>query len=351
MYDVVLLTLGSERDAPGGACGSGGACCGGEDGATGDAASGGGATHAGATGDDGHAPAEQRCETPRVPVLACADALTARGARVETVTARSDAEIDDVLARLDGPPRPDGLTWPDPDSKTRLVVATASDGQLRAVVRRLVRRYAPPPSRRPADLPGNRTVPDLPPVGLLPLDPARAGGQRDLAAQLGLPRDPAAVAAAVLDGTVRRLDLLRNDGGSVTLDGALIGAADDAGRPLHWRGRVEVDDAVLSAGDDPLLACAIGNAAGYARLDGLPLLTTGDPTDGLVEVAVAVPVVTRSTLGRKRVRFEVRRARGRAVAVVPRDERVPYLDDGVEGELSRKRSWWVEPAAWAVYAA
>ncbi|MGW5016218.1 diacylglycerol kinase family protein, partial [Micromonospora chalcea] len=193
MYDVVLLTLGSERDAPGGGCGSGGACCGGAD-------------------DTAAESGEERCETPRVPVLACADELTARGARVTTVTARSDAEIDEVLARLDGPPRPDGLTWPDPDGKTRLIVATASDGQLRAVLRRLVRRYAPPPSRRPADLADNRTVPDLPPVGVLPLDPARSGTARDLAAQLGLPRDPAGVAAAVLDGTARRLDLLRNDG-------------------------------------------------------------------------------------------------------------------------------------------
>ena len=101
----------------------------------------------------------------------------------------------------------------------------------------------------------------------------------------------------MLDGTPRRLDLLRNDGGSVTLDGALLGAADDAGRPLHWRGRVEVDDAVLSDGDEPLLACAIGNAGGYATLDGVPLLTAPDPADGLVEVAVAVPVVVRSALG------------------------------------------------------
>ncbi|MEH0935685.1 hypothetical protein [Micromonospora psammae] len=330
MYDVVLLTLGSERDAPGGGCGDGGACCSGAAEAVPEK-----------TGE--------RCETPRVPVLACAEALTARGARVETVTARSDAEIDEVLARLDAPPRPDGLTWPDPDGKTRLIVATASDAQLRAVVRRLVRRYAPPPSRRPADLAGNRTVPDLPTIGVLPLDPARSGGQRDLAAQLGLPRDPAAVAAAVLDGTARRLDLLRNDGGSVTLDGALLGAADDQGRPLHWRGRVEVDDAVLSDGEDPILACAIGNAGGYAQLDGLPLLTGPDPTDGVVEVAVAVPVVTRSALGRKKIRFEVRRARGRAVAVIPRDEKVPFLDDGAEGELSRKRSWWTEPGAWAVW--
>lgn len=331
MYDVVLLTLGSERDATGGGCGSGGACCG------------------GGVDEAAGAQTEERCETPRVPVLACADALTARGARVEMVTARSDAEIDEVLARLDGPPRSDGLTWPDPDSKTRLVVATASDGQLRAVVRRLVRRYAPPPSRRPADLPANRTVPDLPTVGVLPLDPARSGTHRDLAAQLGLPRDPAAVAAAVLDGTARRLDLLRNDGGSVTLDGALLGAADDAGRPLHWRARVEVDDAVLSDGDEPIMACAVGNAGGYARLDDVALLADPDPTDGRLEVAVAVPVVTRTVLGRKRVRLEVRRARGRAVAVVPRDEKVPFLDDGVESELSRKRSWWTEPGAWAVW--
>ncbi|GGM02404.1 hypothetical protein [Micromonospora yangpuensis] len=331
MYDVVLLALDAERNAAGG-CGTGGACCAGP---TADAAA-------------GQQPAE-RCATPRVPVLACADALTARGARVETVTARSDAEIDAVLARFDGPPRPDGLTWPDPDGKTRLVVATASDAQLRAVLRRLVRRYAPPPSRRPADLAGNRTVPDLPPVGVLPLDPARGTPHRDLAAQLGLPRDPAAVATAVLDGTARRLDLLRNDGGSVTLDGALLGAVDDAGRPLPWRGRVEVDDVVLSTGDDPLLACAVGNSGGYARLGDVALLAAPDPTDGVVEVAVAVPVVTRRTLGRKRVRLEVRRARGRAVAVIPRDERVPYLDDGVEGELSRKRSWWTEPGAWAVW--
>ncbi|GIM83615.1 hypothetical protein [Salinispora arenicola] len=331
MYDVVLLTLGSERDAPG-TCGSGGGCCGNSGSASGE-------------------PPAERCETPRVPVLACADALAARGARVDPVTARSDAEIDDVLSRLDGPPRPDGLNWPDADARTRLVVGTASDAQLRTVLRRLVRRYAPPASRRPADLPADRTVPDLPPVGVLPLDPVRGGSHRDLAAQLGLPRDPVAVAAAVLEGTPRRLDLLRNDGGSVTLDGALFGAADEGGRPLHWRGRVEVDDTLLSTGDDPLLACAIGNAGGYARLADVTLLTAPDPGDGLVEVAVAVPVVARSRWGRRRVRLEVRRARGRAVAVVPREGTVPFLDDGAEGELSRKRSWWTEPGAWAVWAA
>jgi hypothetical protein len=283
---------------------------------------------------------------PRVPVLACADALTAGGARVETVTAESDAEIDAVLARLDAHSRGDGLTWPDPDGKTRLTVAATVDGQLRAVVRRLVRRYAPPPGRRPTQLPDNRTVPDLPPLGVLPLDPA---GTDDLATQLGLPREPAAVAGAVLGGRTRRLDLLRTDGGSVTLDGALLGGADDTGRPVPWRGRVEVDDAVLSDGADPLLACVVANAGGYASLDGLPLVNAADPADGVVEVAVAVPRIARSLLRRPRMRIEVRRARGRAAAVTPHQAEVQYVDDGVPGTLGRKRSWWVEPGAWAVY--
>jgi hypothetical protein len=291
------------------------------------------------------------CAAPRVPVLSCADALTAAGARVDSVTAGSDAEIDDVIARLDGPPRPDGLTWPDPEAKTRLVVATAADGQARAVVRRLVRRYAPAPSRRPSDLSASRTVPDLPPIGLLPLDPAGAEPGSDLARLLDLPRDPAEVARAVLDGRPRRLDLLRTDSGSVTLDGALLGGADEAGRTVPWRGRVEVDDAVLSDGGDPILACVVANAGGYATVAGLPMVTAADPADGRVDVAVAVPVVARTRLGRRRMRVEVRRARGRAVSVTPHEEELPYVDDGVAGSLGRKRAWWIEAGAWAVYDA
>jgi hypothetical protein len=321
VYDVILLSLAEGGGSAAGACGS-------------------------ACGGCGSAQREV-CDTPRVPVLKCADALTAAGARVETVTASSDAEIDAVIARFDAAPRPDGLSWPEQESKVRLVVATATDGQLRAVLRRLVRRYAPPPSKRPAELADNRTVPDLPPVAILPLDPAN---RTDLAAQLGLPRDPAAVAAAVLGDTVRRLDLLRNDGGSVTVDGALLGGSDDAGAAVPWRGRIEVDDAVLSDGTDQIIACAIGNAGAYAEFDGLPLLSAPDPADGRVEVAVAVPMLVKQRFKKPRVRVEVRRARGRAVSVLPRDGELQFLDDGVAGTMTRKRSWWTEPGAWAVYA-
>ena len=154
----------------------------------------------------------------------------------------------------------------------------------------------------------------------------------------------------MLSGRVRRLDLLRNDAGSVTVDGALVGGADDDGRAVPWRGRVEVDDTVLSDGTDPILACAIGNGGGYAEFDGLQLLAAGDPTDGRVEVAVAVPRVVKQRFRGAKFQVEVRRARGRAVSVLPRDGEIQFLDDGVGGSMNRKRSWWTEPGAWAVYA-
>lgn len=265
----------------------------------------------------------------RVPVRACADALRRAGARVETVTATSDQEIDQVLAR---------------PGEFRLVVAAASDAQLRAVVRRMVRRAAPVPSRRPEGLPENRTVPDLPPVAILPLAPGTG-----LAAQLGVPGEPELVVAAVLAGRVRRLDLLRQDGSAgVTLNGALLGGTGPDGRAVTWRARVEVDDAVLSTGDEPLLAAVVANAGGYARPDGLPLVTAADPADGVVDVAVALPV---RQPWRRRVRVEVRRARGRAVTIHPAGDGVACLDDAVAGIVTRQRSWWVEPAAWAVYTA
>jgi hypothetical protein len=263
----------------------------------------------------------ESCESPRTPVLSCRDALRAAGAAVDLVTARSDADIDEAI-----------------DDRT-LVVAAATDGQVRAVVRRLVRRYAPAASQRPADLPADRTLPDLPAIGLLPLDPTGP----DLVSRLGLPRAPSDVAAALLTGTVRRLDLLRNDGGSVTLDGALLGGADGAGRAVPFRAAVNVDDAVLSDGREQLVAAVVANADGYSTFDGLPLLIGPSPGDGVLDVAVALAVRRRN-----RVEVEVRRGHGRAVAVEPRAE-VPFLDDGVAGSLSRKRTWWMERDAWGVY--
>ncbi len=258
----------------------------------------------------------------RTPILACQEALRTAGANASIVTASADADIDQVIASL---------------GDARLVVATAADGQLRAVVRRLVKAYAPAPSKRPSTLRPDRTMPDLPPLGVLPLDPSSAV-------------TPARVAAIVLGGATRRLDLLRTDSGSVTLEGALLGGVDDDGHAAGFRARVEVDDAVLTDGMEPILVAAVGNSDRYAVFDGLPLLTRADDADGVIEVAVALPHTERRLLGGVRAEIEVRRARGRAVAITPREE-VPYVDDGIEAKLTHKRSWWMEAGAWAVYEA
>jgi hypothetical protein len=258
----------------------------------------------------------------RVPVLACSDALK-RGASVEIVPLDADSEVDAALARAAEP-------------GTRIVVA-GGDGQLRAVLRRMVRRVLPRAGQRPEDLPDDRTVPDLAPVGVLPLDASGAG---DLASRLALPRSPAEVAAAVLGGGIRRVDLLRNDGGSLTVHGALIGAADEAGRPLGWQARIDVDNKMLSDGAEPLIACAIANAGGFAQLGEIPLVSAADPADGVLDVGIALP---------DGAGIEVRRARGRAVSVALVSAEVPFTDDTVDGVLTRKRTWWMERAAWAVY--
>src|SRR5205085_9814639 len=46
------------------------------------------------------------------PVLACRDALVAERAGVATAAPGSDAELDEIITRLDGPRRADGLAWP-----------------------------------------------------------------------------------------------------------------------------------------------------------------------------------------------------------------------------------------------
>src|SRR5262245_50198510 len=211
-------------------------------------------------------------ETPRVPVLTCADVLRAGNAGVEIVTAGDDAEIDAAVK-------------PVSSGDARLVVAASSDAEVRAVVRRLVRKFAPPPSKRPAELPAGRTVFDLPALAILPLAP----GVPDLVRTLGLPSNGEAVAQAVLAAKATRFDLLRNDAGSVTLHGSMLGG------DTAWRGRIEVDDAVLSDGTEHVLGCSIRNA-GSSDVDGLPMVSDADPDDAVLDVAVAVPIVRRRLL-------------------------------------------------------
>jgi hypothetical protein len=129
----------------------------------------------------------------------------------------------------------------------------------------------------------------------------------------------------------------------------LLGSSDDDGQAVPFAARVEVDDAVLTDGSEALIATAVANADGYADLAGMPLATSVDAADGVLDVAVALPVRQRRLFRRSELRIEVRRAHGRAVAVQPRVD-VPFVDDGVAGTLGRRRTWWMERGAWAVYA-
>ena len=207
----------------------------------------------------------------------------------------------------------------------------------------VVRHLSPPPSKRPPELPANRTVLDLPPLSVLPLAPAVPA----LVYALDLPTSPADVATATLTGRERRWDLLRNDASSVTLHGCLLGGLDH-GKPAAFRARIEVDDTVLTDGDESVLACAVRNA-GASDVDGLPLVLAAGADDGLVEVAIAVPILRRRLIRQADVQVEVRRARGRAMSVTPRDGDIRSVDDGVIGPITRKRSWWTEPGAWGTY--
>jgi hypothetical protein len=260
----------------------------------------------------------------RVPVLRCVDALKT-GAAVEVVDVDSDTAVDAAVDQAR-------------ETGARMVVA-GGEGPLRAVLRRMVRRSLPRGGERPPELPVHRTVPDLPPVGILPVD-----GPGGLVTRLRLPVGPEDVAAAVLGGVYRRLDLLRNDAGSVTLRSALLGGTAPDGRAVPWAARVDVDDTLLSDGTEALLACGVANVGGLDAVPGLTLVVDADGTDGLLEVGVAVPT--------RRGEVEVRRARGRAVAITPVVEgvEVPFTDDGVAGTLTRKRTWWMEHEAWAAYS-
>ncbi|WP_026923350.1 diacylglycerol kinase family protein [Glycomyces arizonensis] len=252
---------------------------------------------------------------PRTQTLHLIDELKRLGADVRTAEASKPQEIDPVVEEPD----------------TRIVLAADTDEQVNAVVARMVRRLAPAPSERSDHLPEGRTIPDLPPLAVLPL-----GTAPGLVERFGLPTDPADVARAAVSGTVLRTDVLRHDGGGVCLDGVRLGGGD---RP--WRGVVNLDDIVLTDGTEQILACVVANADGYAEADGM-VFAEPDPADGRIDVAVAIPVLVGRL--RRRVRIEVRRARGRAVAVHPNDG-VTFISDGLVDELGRKRTWWVEPGA------
>lgn len=268
---------------------------------------------------------------------------------VEVRATSSPDELDDVLAEVGD----------------RRIVVAGGDGSLHAVVAALHRRGALADHE----------------LAVLPL-----GTGNDFARTLGIPLEPEYAARLVLDGALRRMDLLVDDADGIVVNsvhlgagatagrhGALwkerlgssssgrlnlgrlgypIGAAVTALRPPALRLRVEVDGRVVSDVDERVLMVVLGNGASVGG--GTPLAPQADPGDGRIDVLVATPETlgakTRYALGvmagRHPEHEDVRALRGAAVTVSGSD-----FWCSADGELSgpvRRRSWRLEPAAYSI---
>ena len=300
-------------------------------------------------------------ETPGLLLVVNRAAGTAEDAAVEgalaqlrtvadvSVAATADAaELDDLLRRNAG----------------RRVVALGGDGSVHAVVAALDR------------------------VGFLtpdePLGIIACGTGNDLARALGLPLDPVEGAAAVLAGTARRLDLLRDDAGGIGVNAVHAGvgaaAAAEAVRlksrlgavayPVGaavagvgaggWDLRVEIDGRVAAteewAADGSCGVLMLGVCNGSTIGGGTALAPDARPDDGRLDV-----VVSTATGPAARVAFGAALAAGRHVdrpdvlVVRGREVRVsgagvPIDADGELEEIEAARTWRVQPAAWSVLA-
>ncbi|MGY1714657.1 diacylglycerol/lipid kinase family protein [Geodermatophilus sp. SYSU D01106] len=276
--------------------------------------------------------------------LARALEVLRRGAGVEVAVTGSPGELDDVVAAR---------------GARRLVVA-GGDGSVSAVVAAL---------DRAGDL-GD-------PLGIVPL-----GTGNDLAGALGLPDDPGAAARVVLEGTPRRLDLLRDDAGGVVVNAVHAGigvrAAGEAARLKDRLGalaypvgaalagtgpgealRVAVDGAVVSVpdgraadGDTPLLMVGVCN--GPTIGGGTALAPGADPGDGLADVVVSaatgpaarVAFAAALLAGRHGDRDDVVVVRGREVTLSGGP--VGLDADGDLLDPVPSRTWRVQPGAWSV---
>ena len=237
----------------------------------------------------------------------------------------------------------------------RTLVVVGGDGSVHTAVATLLSR---------GELSADR------PLGLIPL-----GTGNDLARTLGIPLDPAAAARALLDGSVRSLDLVVDDVGGVVVNAVHLGVGAEAaekatalkdrlGRAAYavgslaagagatgWHLQVVVDG-VLVPVDREVLMVAVAN--GRTIGGGAPLAPDASPDDGLVDVVVATSTGPLARLGfavalrdgQHVERDDVLVVRGRSVTVT--GDPFPLNADGeLDGPVSA-RTWTVRPDAWSL---
>ena len=248
-------------------------------------------------------------------------------------------DLDGALDRLDG----------------RTLVVAGGDGSLHLAVSKL---------RARGELARTR-------MALVPL-----GTGNDLARALDIPLDAVQAAELVLAGSARPLDLLVDDVGGIVVNAVHVGlgaeAAEHAGalkprlgpaaypigavraglRSTGWRLRVEVDGRVVADWHRRTLMVGIGNGRGIGG--GTPLLPNALPDDGQLDV-----MVSHATGPFARIRYgaalaagnhlqdrDVRYARGTTVTVS--GDLAGVNADGETGDVVRRRTGTVEPAAWSL---
>ena len=227
-----------------------------------------------------------------------------------------------------------------------LVVSMGGDGSLHAVVQAL---------HDAGRLPGTT-------VGLVPL-----GTGNDFARTLGLDEDPVTAARALVDGRVRRIDLILDGGGTVVVNAAHVGiGAEAAARAEPFKKilgplayvvgavstlftpsadvRVTIDGQRL---EGRVAQVAVGN--GRFVGGGGELLPRAVVDDGLMDVAVAFAATVR-----QRILYALHLRRGshpeqdfvhytRATTVQVRGEHMRCTTDGELSDPCTEHRWEIVP--------
>lgn len=282
-------------------------------------------------------------------LLASALRVLRSEASVDVVATSSSGELDGALHR----------------AGSRRIVVAGGDGSLHAVVAALHRRH---------EL--STKV-----LGLLPM-----GTGNDFARGTGIPLAVDDAARLILHGEPRPVDILLDEVGEVVVNnvhagaGALasregadwkarlaglsvgklnlgrlgypIGAFVASLRPVKLRLRIEVDGVVVNDWDRPVLMVALGNGSHVGG--GTELNPSADPESGRIDVIISRSVgplarygyAVGLRLGRHPERDDVAHYHGTQVTIIGEEFWV-----SADGEIygpERRRSWRVEPAAYAM---
>lgn len=269
--------------------------------------------------------------------VAAAQAVLAEAGQVALVMSTTPADVDRALEDLHG----------------RTLVVAGGDGSLHLTAQRL-------------DVAG---VLGTTRVAVIPL-----GTGNDLARALGIPLDPEEAADVAVNGRPRRLDVLRDQQGSIVVNAVHVGVGaeathlaatfkDELGRMGYrlgvvlagvrepgWQLAVALDGEPLMAGHQSVLMVAVAN--GPTIGGGTPLCPPALPDDGLLDVVVvsATGPAARAAFavallaGQHLERDDVSHARGHEVTV--QGEPVRSNADGEVSEEFDRHSYRVDPAAW-----